>query len=391
VEAALAVLTFLGHTAIAVWLFNRLHALNWPRPLIKSLEKALVLVAAAILIALLARWITSGSIASPRDTVWLAYALICVGAALAAVPYWLIPKLRERTPAALLSNDTTLVDIAQALGQIPVHGLQANLLSRFPGNEICRLAVQRKTLRLDRLPAQFDGLTIAHLSDLHMTGQLTRDFYDAVVDQTNALNPDVIAITGDILEKAKCLPWIAPTLGRLQAKHGKFFILGNHERRLRDPSALRQALTASGLTNLGSRCEKLSINGADILLAGTELPWFGTAPETQSAIRNPQSAIPPLPIPHSAFRILLSHSPDQLPWARANAFDLMLAGHNHGGQIRLPYLGALIAPSRYGCRYAGGLYHEPPTLLHVTRGLAGIHPIRLNCPPELALLILKAA
>jgi uncharacterized protein len=100
--------------------------------------------------------------------------------------------------------------------------------------------------------------------------------------------------------------------------------------------------------------------------------------------------------PHSEFRtphfrLLLSHTPDQFPWARSNNFDLMLAGHNHGGQIRLPYLGALITPSLYGFRYAGGVYFEPPTLLHVSRGLAGIHPIRLNCPPELALLVLKSA
>jgi predicted MPP superfamily phosphohydrolase len=68
----------------------------------------------------------------------------------------------------------------------------------------------------------------------------------------------------------------------------------------------------------------------------------------------------------------------------------MLAGHNHGGQIRLPYLGALISPSHYGWRYAGGLYHEPPTLLHVSRGVAGDHCLRLNCPPELALLTLTS-
>jgi uncharacterized protein len=66
----------------------------------------------------------------------------------------------------------------------------------------------------------------------------------------------------------------------------------------------------------------------------------------------------------------------------------MLAGHNHGGQIRLPYLGALITPSQYGCRYAGGVYYEEPVLLHVSRGVGGIHPIRLNCPPEIALLTL---
>ena len=108
-------------------------------------------------------------------------------------------------------------------------------------------------------------------------------------------------------------------------------------------------------------------------------PWCNLNPESRTLNRDS------LPYP---FRILLSHSPDQLPWAQASGFDLMLAGHNHGGQIRLPYFGALIAPSWYGCRYAGGLYCEPPTLLHVSRGLCGIHPIRLNCPPELALLTL---
>jgi predicted MPP superfamily phosphohydrolase len=115
-------------------------------------------------------------------------------------------------------------------------------------------------------------------------------------------------------------------------------------------------------------------------VAGNELPWFGEAPlMPRSNLNTPR------------FRILLSHSPDQLSLAKAQGFDLMLAGHNHGGQIRLPFIGALITPSLYGCRYAGGLYDEPPTLLHVSRGLCGVHPIRLNCSPELALLILKAA
>jgi uncharacterized protein len=68
----------------------------------------------------------------------------------------------------------------------------------------------------------------------------------------------------------------------------------------------------------------------------------------------------------------------------------MLAGHNHGGQIRLPLIGPLITPSIFGSRYAGGLYHESPTLLHVSRGIAGVHPLRFNCPPELALLVLQA-
>jgi predicted MPP superfamily phosphohydrolase len=385
IENSLAAAAFVGHFSIAVWLFNRLHATGWPRKVVKTLEKALLLVA-LILIVGLADWIVLGRF-DPFDSaglasakgLWLCYAILCWSAAAAAVPCWLIPKLSAAAPSALVSNDTALVDVAVRLGHRPLHGVETSLLARVPGNEIFRLSIHKKTLRLPHVPPALDGLSIAHLSDLHMTGQLGREFYDVVVEETNALDADVVVITGDILERERCLPWIAPTLGRLRARYGTYFVLGNHEQRLRDAAVLRRALVDAGWTDVGGRCESLSIDNVEVILAGTELPWFGTTPP-----------VPPLGAPHSAFRILLSHTPDQLPFARANGFDLMLAGHTHGGQIRLPYLGALIAPSRYGFRYAGGLYDEPPTLLHVSRGIAGIHPIRLNCPPELALLVLTA-
>jgi uncharacterized protein len=381
----LAAIAFLGHFSIAVWLFNRLHAQPWARQTIKTLEKVLLLVAAGVVALFVLRWLVAGYAFLPTvghersvaDWLWLGYAALSWLAAAFVLPCWLIPKLRERMPLALVSNDTTLVDVRQRLGFAPLHGAEARLLARLPGNEIFRLAIQRKTIKHDGLPPELNGLTIAHLSDLHMTGELGREFFDVLVDETNALGPDLIVITGDILESAECLPWILPTLGRLQAKRGKYFILGNHEMRLADAEPLRAALSAAGLIDLGGRCERNLIQGAEVLLAGNELPWFGKAPAIGASC-------------NSKFRILLSHTPDQLPWARANGFDLMLAGHNHGGQIRLPYLGALISPSRYGFRYAGGLYHEPPTLLHVSRGISGIHPIRLNCPPELALLVLQS-
>ena len=90
-----------------------------------------------------------------------------------------------------------------------------------------------------------------------------------------------------------------------------------------------------------------------------------------------------------AVRILLSHSPDQIQWARARDFDLMLAGHTHGGQIQLPVIGPLIGQSRYGVRYCCGVFHVPPTLLHVSRGLSGVQNLRINCRPELTKLVLK--
>lgn len=394
----LSAVGFAGHFSIAIWLFNRLHATAWPRKRIKVLEKILMAMAALVVMLFVFRWLAlgygflpaSGDQSSFISRLWWAYGLVCWPAAVAALPCWLIPKLVERVPQALICNDTTFVDIRERLGTLPVRGAISKVVARFPGNEVFRLAIQRKTLELERLPREMNGLSIAHLSDLHLTGQLGREFFDVVVNETNALQPDLVVITGDILDKEECLSWIVPIFGRLQSRHGKYFILGNHETGLADVVALRQALCDAGLTDLGSRCERLKVGGAEILLAGNELPWFGSAPALASAERGARSAEQDAPVSRSSFGILLTHTPDQLPWARANHFDLMLAGHNHGGQIRLPYLGALISPSKYGFRYAGGLYHEPPTLLHVSRGISGIQPIRLNCPPELALLVLQS-
>src|SRR5262245_8622926 len=374
-SAVLAIAALVGHFSITVWLFNRLHALGWPRRIVKTLEKLLLLTAIVVLAWLCVGW----ALPTFFSSFVFAYSILCSFAALTAIPYWLLPKLLENPPTALLANDTTNIDVAARLGFRPIHGPEATFLASIPGNELLTIAVHKKTLHLPNLPPQLDGLTIAHLSDLHMTGQLGREYYDVVVDETNALEPDLIVITGDILERERCLPWIAPTLGRLQARHGKFFILGNHEQRLHDVAPLRRELNSAGFTDMGGKCSLTSIRGTEILLAGTERPWFGCDPRIpHSAVRTPH------------FSLLLSHTPDQLSFARRHHFDLMLAGHNHGGQIRFPYLGALITPSFYGSRYAGGLYHSDPTLLHVSRGLAGIHPIRLNCPPELPLLILQA-
>jgi predicted MPP superfamily phosphohydrolase len=98
----------------------------------------------------------------------------------------------------------------------------------------------------------------------------------------------------------------------------------------------------------------------------------------------------PQPQAHgSLFRIAVAHSPDQYPWAQNYDFDLMLAGHTHGGQIRFPVIGPVLSPSRFGVKYAAGTFYEAPTLMHVSRGIAGTRPLRFNCPPELSKLVLR--
>jgi predicted MPP superfamily phosphohydrolase len=252
------------------------------------------------------------------------------------------------------------------------------LCSSLPGNQILQVHAHHKTVCMPQLPPELDGLRIAQVTDLHMTGQLTGAFFEVAVARVNRWQPDLVAITGDLVDDPQCIAWISTTLGRLQGRYGVYAILGNHDQRLQDVAQLRRALTDCGIEDLGSRFATREMRGIRVLLAGNECPWFPPEPD-----------LDPARCRAAAFSILLSHSPDQLPWARRHGFRLMLAGHTHGGQIRFPLIGPVVCPSRYGVRYASGLFDRPPTLLHVSRGLSGVQPLRLHCPPELTLLELR--
>ena len=191
----------------------------------------------------------------------------------------------------------------------------------------------------------------------------------------------MMVITGDIIDKRPCFGWLSEVLGKLTAPHGVFFVLGNHDLRIRNELGLRTELVKQGFVDLGGRYETIHLHGSPILLAGNELPWFAPAADMSTA---------PVELPSGRpFRVAVAHSPDQYPWARDYDFDLMLAGHTHGGQIRFPVIGPVFSPSHYGVRYSAGTFYQSPTLMHVSRGLSGTRPLRFNCPPELARLVLR--
>ena len=374
----------LGHGVLWVGLVNRLHALAIPRPLLSLLDvpQMVVLAGVPLLVlsllvidpTLLAQW-SVGVFFSPG---LMAYVGLCWLAALGATLAWL-RRVCWANPPALRANHTTVVDVAQLLGQKPIGSPFTAWLDWVPGHEMFRLHVQEKTLVLPRLAPSLEGLSIVHLSDLHFTGRIRQSYFEQVVDQANALEGGLVAVTGDILDVERCLAWLPETLGRLRGRHGVFFVLGNHDKRLPDTPAVRRALTSLGLIDLGGRWQVLNVSGAHILVAGNEWPWFGPRPGVPSRSAAGGSA---------AFRLLLSHSPDQITWARRHDFDLMLAGHTHGGQIRLPGLGPIFSPSVYGVKYAAGVFDERPTLMHVSRGISGQDPLRFRCPPEITKLVL---
>ncbi|MGB9687529.1 metallophosphoesterase [Thermogutta sp.] len=248
----------------------------------------------------------------------------------------------------------------------------------LPGNESLACHRVELALSLPELPSALNGLRIVQLSDLHFVGRIPDEFYQLVVEHSNRLEPDLVLITGDIVDRKECIPQAQKILAPLRAKSGVFFILGNHDLRA-GVENVRTALTEIGFKNVGGRVEQLSLNGTAILVGGNELPWLGPAPSypCHDSVHK---------TPH--FRLLLAHTPDQFYWAIRNKIHLMFAGHTHGGQACLPWLGPIIAPSAYGIRYAQGLYHKPPTTMYVSRGIGGEFPLRYFCPPEITCLTL---
>jgi len=379
----ISVLVF-GHAALWVAMFNRVHALPLPCRVINLLEKIHVLILVAGPMSA-AWWILGGSGREARLSSQLltqpllaAYALVCAGMAVFIPVIWMIRKGTGPPSASALSNHTERLDVAAEVGHSLIGSRSAFILSKVPGNQVCKLFIHDKVLSHPRLPDALEGLTIAHLSDFHFTGKIKREYFEYVIERANALDADLVAVTGDIVDKDECIDWISSTLARLTSRLGVYFVLGNHDKRVSDVPALRATLRDAGLIDVAGRSLDLDVAGHRVALAGNELPWFGPAGELSDEQQDAET-----------FRILLSHSPDQLKWARRRQFDLMLAGHTHGGQIRFPLIGPVVSPSLYGVKYACGIFYEAPTLLHVSRGLSGLDPIRLNCAPELAKLTLR--
>ena len=387
-ESAAALLTLavvLGHGMLAVVAYNRLHALPLDYRHLRWIERSTIF---PFTLALPAYWLAM--VATQRlpidrwlDPIPLWYRAVCLAALGISTVEVLLRGARRRTDERpLLENHTDVHDWSSEIDPL-LKGMKTRFLGRLPGNEILKPHVHRKRLAVPRLPSELEGLLIAHLSDFHLTGKFTRTFYERIVDEANGWEPDLMVLSGDLVDHRDCLDWIPDIFGRLEARLGVIFVLGNHDVRVGDTLDLRRRLTDCGLVDLGGRHLTTTWNGAPVSCVGDERPWFSVGDEVR--------ALPKRRLESSECRILIAHSPDRFPWAVAHDFDLVLAGHTHGGQIRVPGIGPIVAPSLYGTRFASGVFQRRQTVMHVSRGLCGVHAVRFNCPPELALLSLTAS
>jgi uncharacterized protein len=241
--------------------------------------------------------------------------------------------------------------------------------------------ITKHRIRLPGLSHEFRGLRIVQLTDIHHGLYFPAQILADTVQIVNRLEPDLIAVTGDFVTYSRnYIEPVAEILGTLKARLGVFAVLGNHDFRV-SANTIARELQEAGIEMLrnrhvvlGGRHHPLYLAGVDDLHYGADLP---------RALRG---------IPEGSPTILLSHNPAIIQTAADAGVGLVLAGHTHGGQVRLPVLGSIYGRSPEQTRFKVGWARLGSTQIYVSRGIGTIVlPVRYRCSPEIPLFTLDSA
>lgn len=252
------------------------------------------------------------------------------------------------------------------------------------------LELNTYTISSRGLPDAFDGYRIAQVSDLH-----NAEFGDGnqrLLDMLREAEPDMIAITGDLIDSRKTNIAVALAFAEEAVKIAPcYYVSGNHEARVSEYQDLKTGLEAAGVTVLDDARVEIEISGKSITIIGVNDPSFLADYLTSDAAVMDRK-LSELSSEDASFTILLSHRPELFDTYAAHDMDLVLTGHAHGGQFRLPLIGGLIAPNQgLFPKYDDGLHSEGNTNMIVSRGLGNsIIPFRFNNRPEVVLIELKS-
>lgn len=253
------------------------------------------------------------------------------------------------------------------------------------------LTISEITIHDARIPSGFDGFCIAQVSDLHDAS--FGEGNAALISLLKDAEPDIIAVTGDLIDSnrtdidaaiafAQCAMEIAPV----------YYITGNHEGALMEYWILREGLTQAGVHILSDTAETLVKDGETINIIGLDDPNFATREDVargfDAMIRGKLDNL----VRAGEYNILLVHRPELIESYCAGGADLALCGHAHGGQIRLPFIGGIIAPGQgFFPEYDSGLYTVGNTSMVVSRGLGNsVIPLRVNNRPEVVIITLES-
>ena len=253
------------------------------------------------------------------------------------------------------------------------------------------LELNTYTISSDRLPEAFDGYRIAHISDLHNT-EIGKN-NEKLLDMLRDADPDIIAITGDLIDSRNTDIDIALQFAERAMEIAPcYYVTGNHEARASEYAGLKTGLTECGVVVLEDECIKIRQQGETIDLLGVNDPSFQTDylfGDSEAVMR---SKLQDISGAENDYTILLSHRPELFSIYVEGNIDLILSGHAHGGQFRLPFVGGLVAPNQgFFPKYDAGLFTEENTNMIVSRGIGNsLLPFRFNNRPEVILIELHS-
>jgi predicted MPP superfamily phosphohydrolase len=252
----------------------------------------------------------------------------------------------------------------------------------YLGNELYSPVVEKVEIPIRKLPAGLEGFRIVQISDIHYFPITTIELVDQAVQMANSLAPDLILLTGDyVWHEVEVIFDLMPSLARLNARYGVYSCRGNHEL-WTDADLISRAFDQVRMPLLVNQGFPITVGKDSLYLASLDDGWSGQ-PDLKAAMANWSEDTP---------TVLLMHEPDFADeYALDSRIHLQLSGHSHGGQIRFPFMGAVLLPylSR---KYPMGLYNINGMWLYTNRGLGSTNiPLRVNCAPEVTELTLVAA
>ena len=237
--------------------------------------------------------------------------------------------------------------------------------------------VNRYRIPVDNLPPAFHGFTFTQLTDLHLGFLVSESFVEEIVHRTNRLGTDAIVCTGDYVHERNTIEEIErvwPILSKLEAKHGVYSVLGNHDH-WADKERSLYWLERTG-QNIRHECKPIYKGKDRILIGGAGDYWEDQLKIDKTFFCSDEKEC----------RILLSHNPDSVDTKFNTPLSLVLSGHTHGGQVVVPFFGPPVLPVK-NKDYSSGLIATAKTQLFISRGIGwSIYPIRFNCYPEIAIL-----
>ena len=362
-----------GHLCHFVLLINVMSGLGYPEPFMDRVR--FCIFARSGLSSAVLLWMHL------RDPFWtwpwplFGYAILCVISGVIVLPLTsLYLALANRPMGSRAEPERSIWRLRNRQPPSSDPGRRSWLL-RLPGHDSFRLCLREWEVTVPGLPSSLDGLQIVQLSDFHFAPCFNRRFLRVGRRCLPVWSADLILVTGDLVEDDDAIEWIEPVLGPLEARLGKFAVLGNHDQE-HQPGDVMRELTRAGFVVLEGRWVTIDAGEGIIAIGGTLRSLGARDRSAHDAARSASHASEPFA--RSLLQGAGLGSRPHVLWATITA-----------DRSGCRWVGAVFMPSLYSRRFDRGFFRDEQTLLYVNEGIAGMHPVRYGCPPEISRFVLR--